>query len=218
MPHRGLRQHLVLMVKEPVAGRVKTRLARQVGVVAATALARRSAAGVIARLGCSRCWQVHLAVGPEAAIASRAWPFRLPRLAQGPGDLGARMQRVMDRLPRGPAVIIGTDIPGIGAAHIRSAFKLLSSQDAVFGPAADGGYWLVGLRRRLRVPRAFGNVRWSTEHALADTRANLQGMRLAEVATLSDVDEAAEFVRLGPLAGRRVLPVVSVAWKPGCDA
>ena len=132
MPHRGLRQHLVLMVKEPVAGRVKTRLARQVGVVAATALARRSAAGVIARLGCSRCWQVHLAVGPEAAIASRAWPFRLPRLAQGPGDLGARMQRVMDRLPRGPAVIIGTDIPGIGAAHIRSAFKLLSSQDAVF--------------------------------------------------------------------------------------
>jgi rSAM/selenodomain-associated transferase 1 len=206
------------MVKEPVAGRVKTRLAREVGAVAATSFARRSAAGVIARLSHSRCWQVYLAVGPEAAIASRAWPLSLPRLAQGPGDLGARMQRIMDRLPRGPVVIIGTDIPGIGAAHIRSAFKLLASQDAVFGPAPDGGYWLVGLRRRLRVPRAFSRVRWSTQHALADTRANLDGMRLAEVPTLSDVDEATEFVRFGSLAGRRVLPVVRVALKPGCNA
>ena len=131
------------MVKEPVAGRVKTRLARQVGVVAATALARRSAAGVIARLGCSRCWQVHLAVGPEAAIASRAWPFRLPRLAQGPGDLGARMQRVMDRLPRGPAVIIGTEFPELA----RPTSEALSNCSHPKMPCSD--------------PRRTGVIGWS---------------------------------------------------------
>ena len=86
-------------------------------------------------------------------------------------------------------MIVGTDVPGIRPAHIAEAFRLLGRHDAVFGPATDGGYWLVGLRRRPRVLRPFANVRWSSPHALADTLANLEGRTVAFVATLSDVDE-----------------------------
>src|SRR3546814_16124850 len=90
------------------------------------------------------------------------------------------MDRVMRVLPPGPAVIIGTDIPDIRPRHAAAAFRALGRHDAVFGPAADGGYWLVGLRRRPTIPRAFDGVRWSTEHALADTRANLRPRRSEE--------------------------------------
>jgi len=57
------------------------------------------------------------------------------------------MQRLFERLPPGPVIIIGSDIPAIRAGHIAEAFKLIGRGDAVFGNATDGGYWLVGLRR-----------------------------------------------------------------------
>jgi glycosyltransferase A (GT-A) superfamily protein (DUF2064 family) len=117
------------------------------------------------------------------------------------------MQRVMDRLPPGPVVIIGTDIPGIRATHIREAFRMLGRHDAVFGPSPDGGYWLVGLKRMPRVPRAFAGVRWSSAHALADTLRNLGALRVGQAARLADVDEAADLARLGGAHGRRILPV-----------
>ncbi|MGA0394140.1 MAG: TIGR04282 family arsenosugar biosynthesis glycosyltransferase, partial [Rhodospirillales bacterium] len=108
----------------------------------------------------------------------------------GTGDLGARMNRVMNALPPGPAVIIGSDIPTITPRHIAQAFKRLGSDDAVFGPATDGGYWLVGLKRRPTVPSIFRNVRWSSETALADTLANLKhGQRIALLEELEDVDD-----------------------------
>jgi glycosyltransferase A (GT-A) superfamily protein (DUF2064 family) len=104
-------------------------------------------------------------------------------------------------------VIIGTDIPGITPAHIAQAFRLLGRHDAVFGPADDGGYWLVGLKRRPRLPHPFTSVRWSSPHALADTLANLEGTTVAFVATLSDVDDARAFGSVATDFGRRVLPV-----------
>ena len=115
------------------------------------------------------------------------------------------MQRIMERTAPGPVVIIGTDVPGICTAHIRDAFRLLGRHDAVFGPATDGGYWLVGLRRRPRVPRIFQAVRWSSPHALADTLANLSGLSVARVAILPDVDTAEDFARSAAIAGRRVI-------------
>src|SRR6185437_3360264 len=116
---------------------------------------------------------------------------------QGGGDLGRRMARVFRLLPPGAAVIIGSDIPAIRPAHIAAAFRALGSYEAVFGPATDGGYWLVGLRRRPRVPRGlFKRVRWSSEHALADTRAGLpRQMSVALLETLEDVDDAGGYAR-----------------------
>ena len=131
-----------------------------------------------------------LAVAPDrAGLSSRVWPAHLPRWPQGRGDLGDRMGRMLRAAPAGPVCVIGADIPGVTAARVADAFRVLGSHDAVFGPAPDGGYWLVGLKRARPVPpRLFENVRWSTEHALADTVATLPDHRIAQVPTLRDVD------------------------------
>ncbi|MCO6419632.1 DUF2064 domain-containing protein, partial [Siccirubricoccus sp. KC 17139] len=106
-----------------------------------------------------------------------------PRLPQGRGDLGARMQRALARHRR--AVLIGCDIPGIAAADIAAAFRALGRAPAVFGPAEDGGYWLVGFGPR-RPARPFAGVRWSTPHALGDTLRRCP--RAALLRRLRDVD------------------------------
>lgn len=198
------RCRLVVMAKVPVAGRVKTRLAREVGTSRAVGFARMAGAALLGRVARDARWETWLAIAPDCGIHSRVWPQSVPRMAQGRGDLGSRMQRIFAVLPPGPVVIVGTDIPGIRPGMIARAFALLGAADAVFGPARDGGYWLVGLRRRPRMLRPFGAVRWSSPHALSDTRANLAGARSAMVDTLEDVDDAASLRQLAWASGRRV--------------
>lgn len=182
---------LIIMVKEPRPGRVKTRLGREIGMTAAAWWFRHQTGALLRRLEDPR-WQIVLAVAPDReGLQSRVWPGHLPRWAQGSGDLGARMARMLGQVPVGPACLIGADIPGITRAHIAEAFQALGDQDAVFGPAPDGGYWLIGLKHpRRQPPGFFKGVRWSTEHALADSMATLPNHRIAQVATLRDVDTA----------------------------
>lgn len=195
-------RRLVVMVKEPVAGRVKTRLARDIGIVAATFFYRHTVMAVLRRVVDPRCWESYLAVAPSTAVASRSWQTSAPRLAQTRGDLGQRMHHIMSVLPPGPTIIIGTDIPGIQQRHIAQAFARLRGSDAVFGPAEDGGYWLVGLTRRPRLVRVFDNVRWSTAHALTDTVANLYPLTTRFVSRLSDVDRKTDHSGQHEQAGR----------------
>jgi uncharacterized protein len=194
------------MAKLPVAGGVKTRLARDIGVADATRFARHAAAVLLQRVGHDRRWQTVLAVAPAQATWSRAWPRGVARMPQGGGDVGQRMRHIFACAPAGPVLIVGTDVPGIRPTHIADAFRLLGRHDAVFGPAADGGYWLVGLKRRPRVLSPFANVRWSSPHALADTLANLTTYKVAFVAPLSDVDDAGDWRASAHAIGRRVLP------------
>ena len=107
------------------------------------------------------------------------------------------MRRPPKGLPPGPVVVIGSDIPDIGSHHIRQAFRVLGRHQFVFGPARDGGYWLVGARRRPVEPSdIFQEVRWSTEHALADTLANLRpGQAGPLLPVLEDVDDAESWRR-----------------------
>ena len=114
------------------------------------------------------------------------------------------MQRVFDRLPPGPAVIIGTDVPEITNSHIARAFAALGSNDAVIGPGEDGGYWLIGVRRSPRVPSVFSGVRLSSPHTLKDTLKNLKGRKVAMLNTLADVDDGGSYHRLGPAGSRRI--------------
>ncbi len=193
-------------MKTPVAGAVKTRLAREIGIAQATRFARHAVSALLGRVGADPRWQTILAVAPDGGVASRCWPRRLSRMPQGRGDLGARMQRIFDVLPPGPVLIVGTDVPGITRRHIAQAFRLLGGHDAVLGPAADGGYWLVGLRRRPHTLQIFADVRWSSPHALADTLSNLEGCSVAFAARLSDVDDAHAFAASAARFGRRVLP------------
>ena len=185
--------HLVAFVKMPRLGRVKSRLARDIGVVAAWQFYRTTMSSVLRQTGGGGRWLNWIAVTPDPAVAEPAlWPCGWRRIPQGQGDLGARMARVMRTLPPGPVVIIGTDVPGIRSRHIAQAFRALGRHDAVFGPAYDGGYWLVGLRRRPRCPKVFAEVRWSTPAALADTVAGLPDFNVAMLETLQDVDEGAD--------------------------
>ena len=181
------------MVKEPRPGRVKTRLGRDIGMTRAAWWFRHQTRALIRRLDDPR-WQTYLAVSPDRdGLTSRVWPAHLPRIPQGRGDLGHRMARVFHSLPPGPACIIGADIPGITPDAIEEAFRALGPADATFGPAPDGGYWLIGLKRSRSIPATlFQGVRWSTSTALADTQASLPGLRLSTVRTLRDVDEVTD--------------------------
>ena len=191
------RPRLVVMVKEPRPGRVKTRLAGQIGTTAAARWFRTQSLSLLRRIEDPR-WQTVLAVSPDRdGFASRVWPAHLPRVPQGRGDLGQRMARILGLLPPGPVCIIGADIPDISRLHVARAFDALGGNDAVFGPAMDGGYWLVGLKRVSPAPPdLFKNVRWSTEHALADSAATLPGHRIAYVDRLQDVDTHDDLDRL----------------------
>jgi uncharacterized protein len=199
---------LIIMAKSPKAGRVKRRLAGEIGATKATQFARICLSHTLLKLSRDQRWRTILAVAPDGETRSASWPrfaASIERLPQGRGDLGTRMQRLFQRLPPGPAIIVGGDIPGLSVREIAKAFQRLRGADAVLGPAPDGGYWLVGLRRSPRLLTPFRGVRWSSPHALADTLANLQGRKLATVATLSDVDTAAAYGDLRA-AWQRLIP------------
>ena len=188
---------LVVMVKEPHPGRVKTRLGRDIGLTSSAWWFRHQVSGLLRRIEDPR-WQTVLAVAPDVeGLKSRVWPEHLPRVPQGPGNLGDRMARVFRTMPKGPVCIIGADIPGITCARVGEAFRALGNHDAVFGPAPDGGYWLVGMKRQRPVPpQLFEGVRWSTDTALADSVATMKGLSIAHVATLRDVDTLADLKSL----------------------
>jgi len=184
------RPRLILFLKAPRFGAVKTRLARDVGALAAWRFYRATSRAAVRRLADPR-WRIVLAVTPDGT-RTRDWPVGVVRVGQGRGDLGRRMFRAL--AAGAPAVLVGGDIPGLRRRHVAAAFAALAAgADLVFGPADDGGFWLVGTRRR--PPRGlFAGARWSSPHALADVLANLgPTTKVRLVARLSDVDDGAAF-------------------------
>src|SRR5882724_2830927 len=193
-------RHLVILARAPQLGRVKRRLASGIGMAAARRFYRLTLDRQIRRLSGDRRWTVWLFVTPDNARHHPAWRGVLPSkvCAQGPGDLGQRMKWPFRRLPRGPLVLVGSDIPAMRPHHIERAFKLLGRHDLVFGPTSDGGFWLIGSRRTRPLPHAlFANARWSTAHALADTLATIpRGWSTGMADLLDDVDDVRDLQRL----------------------
>lgn len=220
LPQRA-QQHLVIMVKEPRQGNVKTRLSKDIGGVAATAFYRRTTNHIIGRLSKDPRWQTHIAIAPDTAINLPFWPKKaskgLKRSAQGHGDLGDRMHSQFAEIGQsrsknngalngtGAILIIGTDIPEINANHIAKAFKQLQNKEALIGPSGDGGYWIIGQKRSPKLNQLFKNVRWSSEHTYNDTLINLKENKWAIAETLSDVDNGPEYKALNHFS-RRLLP------------
>ena len=203
-------QRLIIMVKEPRLGAVKTRLGREIGAAAATGFYRAVSANLIRRLGGDPRWRLVLAVAPDGALASGGWPGPGDRVPQGRGDIGERMLRLLRRQGAGRTILIGSDIPGVRAEHIAEAFGSLTRHELVFGPADDGGFWLVGGRRQSVPAGLFSGVRWSSPHALADTLKNCDGRTVSFAATLSDVDDAQDYTRQAQ-AGRCVTPLGGIS-------
>lgn len=185
--------HLVIFARRPAIGVGKRRLAASVGDVEALRFQRSAIDGLLRRLAVDPRWRTTVAISPDRPTD---WlRGRAAVAAQGRGDLGRRLTRIARRFSTGRLVIIGSDTPTIRRADVAAAFDALRSHAAVVGPALDGGYWLIGLRRSVRGPLPFDKVRWSSPHTLADTLERLEGLRTARLRTLEDIDDLASYRR-----------------------
>jgi rSAM/selenodomain-associated transferase 1 len=184
-----MKDTVVVFARAPRLGTVKRRLAKTIGERAALRFHAETLIGLLRDLLRDRRFRIVLALTPDRA--KNRLPVRVGRIAQGRGDIGDRMATACWRFRKGNVAIIGSDIPDARAADLHAAFRALGRHDAVFGPAEDGGYWLVALGPR-RPSQPFVNARWSTEHALADTLRNFRGRRVAHVRMLRDVDTACD--------------------------
>lgn len=192
-----MRRHLAIFAKLPRLGQVKRRLAKEIGAVAAWRFQRVMLARLLREVARDPRWRTTLHLTPDRFARGPGLRVKaLPLRAQGRGDLGARMRRAFLDQTRGPVVLVGSDIPALGPAQVRAAIRVLGTHDLVFGPAKDGGYWLIAsARRRGRMP-PLKPVRWSSKYALADTRACFDKRHtIALLEMLEDVDDGASYRR-----------------------
>lgn len=207
-PDPPTQRFLVLMMKAPVPGKVKTRLAAEIGPERATALYRKFVEHLIGALfaPADRTWRPVIAYSPaDSGDAVRDWLGPLvPRetlfLPQPEGDLGARLERVFaDGFDAGAdsVIAIGADCLDIDATEIRSCFDALADAPVVMGEALDGGYWLIGMSGRHF--ELFESMPWSTSRLAEATRerARQLNLKIAERAKKSDVDTKADLDGLG---------------------
>jgi rSAM/selenodomain-associated transferase 1 len=188
---------LVVFLRAPRPGTVKTRLARSIGLAEACAVYRQLVDWLVPQIAAASLG-VELRFTPDDA-AAEIEPWRRPgwTLApQGSGDLGARMWRAVTENRAGGAdrvLIIGTDCPGLRAADLLAAAAALDANELVLGPAQDGGYWLIGLRAAQR--RLFEDIPWSTARVLETTleRARQDRLGVHLLRTLSDIDTAEDW-------------------------
>ena len=194
------------MGRLPQIGVGKRRLARDVGDLAAWRFYRTSLHALLRRLVRDSRWRVCFAITPDRAVAMVSGiPDRVRVIPQGGGDLGQRMGRMLQGMPQGPVLIVGSDIPDISRAHLARAFRVLGRKSWVFGPAADGGYWLVGASRRpcLKTPLPFDGVRWSSSDTLSDTLIGLRGASYGLLEQLDDIDSGGDLARLRQRVSQR---------------
>jgi rSAM/selenodomain-associated transferase 1 len=200
--NRAANTDLIVFAKAPVAGRVKTRLEPALGAAGAAALAERLLAHAVSVSLSAGFADVELCAAPDASHpAFSRLTARYPRLqwgVQGEGDLGARMHRALTRRLTGRerVLLIGTDAPALDTAMLQEAAQALADHDAVFVPALDGGYALVGLVRPR--PELFEGIAWSTPRVMDETRerARAAGVRWIELPAVADVDEPGDLIHL----------------------
>jgi rSAM/selenodomain-associated transferase 1 len=194
---------IIVFAKAPVPGLAKTRLAPALGEAGAAALAERMLRHALAQATAADVGPVELCAAPDAthpALQAAAAAHGARLTEQGSGDLGLRMHRALARslMRHGRALLIGTDAPALDATVLHQAASALQDHDAVFVPALDGGYALVGERRAN--PRWFSDMRWSHARVMEDTRERLRaaGVRWVELPPVADIDEPVDLVHLPP--------------------
>jgi rSAM/selenodomain-associated transferase 1 len=195
-----VRRTLIVFVKSPQAGAVKTRLAVDLGPEISASvyrcLAEAEIAGTRPRAG---EYERLFFFSPAAARAEiAAWLPGETLFEQECGDLGARMSAAFERaFARGAeqVAIVGTDVPWLDRDSVLQAFDALSGADVVIGPCEDGGYYLLALSQPH--PELFAGVAWSTPVVFETTRARARelGLLSAVLATLPDVDTLADIRR-----------------------
>lgn len=209
---------LVVFVKYPEPGRVKTRLALGIGAEEAAAVYRELVAVTLAAVGAwlqtggtvtadrrlRTVWMYFDPAEKRAALQTwldplvRHWPVAPQWVAQPDGSLGLRLQAVFQQgfsMGFDAVCAIGTDCPAVTAAGLEAAFATLACKDGVVGPTRDGGYYLIGIKSNH--PSLFENIPWSSPDTLLMTHqaAERLGLFLVPLPVLEDVDTEADWQR-----------------------
>ena len=194
---------LIVFAKAPVAGQAKTRLMPALGAEGAANMAEKLLLHALQQACELSVDHLELCVSPDAQHpaferAQLAARGRLHLTLQGDGDLGERMHRAMTRglTLHSQVLLIGTDAPGLTTAVLQMAQQALTQHDAVFVPAFDGGYALVGLTRP--APTLFLDMTWSTSQVMAQTRerARQAGLQWVELPAVADIDVPDDLIHL----------------------
>ena len=185
-------RRLLVFLKDPAPGRVKTRLAQAIGPDAASAVSRACAELTLERLGAFRAQTTLYVDPPEALPQVRAWlgaPWIMrPQQGRTLGDRLADATRHAFGEGATRVVVLGTDSPWLRAEDVEAAFHALEQAELVLGPTEDGGYYLLGLSRR--APALFQGIAWSSPRVYAQTleRARALGLRIHPLPMGYDLD------------------------------
>jgi rSAM/selenodomain-associated transferase 1 len=186
------------MTRAPVPGATKTRLIPRLGAERAAELHKHLIRHALTTACAVANGPLDLWCAPSASdrfLKTIASEFGAKCLTQPDGDLGARMHACFET--RAPLLLMGTDAPVITAANLRACAKALrDGDDAVFLPAEDGGYALVGLARQQAA--LFADMVWSVDNVMEETRRRLRALdlRWSEPAVVWDVDRPHDVDRL----------------------
>lgn len=190
---------IILFVRHPEKGRVKTRLARDIGDDRALEIYKQlldHTQAITKELDCDR-----FVFYADAIVANDIWEGNDYRKRVQAGDtLGERMKNAFSEVFNSgyqKVVIIGSDCPQLSSAAISDAFKTLDTTDVVIGPATDGGYYLLALN--YMITAVFENKQWSTDTVLTDTVADLEKLAVTYslAPVLRDIDTGDDLVQVG---------------------
>lgn len=189
--HRSV---ILLFLKAPVPGQVKTRLAAEIGAQAATGVYEMLVQSQLQRLPREYSLEIHFAPADAASHFAKWLGDTLNYFPQVEGDLGDRLKHAVNAaFGRGAhhVICIGADCPSLRPIHFDQAREKLHSgqHDVVLGPSTDGGYYLIALRQPSDA--LFDHVRWSTAHTLEDTvlKARNAALNVATLETMADIDD-----------------------------
>jgi len=194
-----MKPRLYIFAKAPAMGKAKTRLAADIGKVHAHRLYRTMLSKVIKNVQDPR-WDTVIMATPVKAIGTVPEWRDLPQYPQANGSLSPRLAAAFQGV--GTVIVIGTDCPQVTRRDIADGFKSLKKHPAVFGPADDGGFWLMGMRGPVKAS-VFDNVRWSHKDTLKDIQANIDGT-VHHLRTLIDVDDLKALRALRSLSPRQL--------------
>jgi rSAM/selenodomain-associated transferase 1 len=179
-----MKPRVYILSRAPILGLAKTRLASDIGKVHAHRIYKGMIAKVIKRTHDPR-WEVIISGTPSKSLGEVIEWQGIRQVSQARGTLSDKLNKIFRK--KGPIVVIGTDCPQLNQKDIATAFKALKSYDTVFGPAEDGGFWLIGMNAPLKKD-IFRNVRWSHKYTLSDILLNIEGS-IFHLRKLTDIDD-----------------------------
>ncbi len=175
---RDSKNCVLFFVKYPVPGRVKTRLAEQIGQDAAADLYRNFVTDILATLkSLDANFQIVFALGDSQDQFQQWLGKEYSYIPQAGQDLGQRMKNAFLQAFSGGfnrVVVIGSDSPDLPEEYLELAYPALDMNDVVIGPSSDGGYYLIGFTRNSFLPEAFEQISWSSDKVFEQTIDILQ--------------------------------------------